>query len=55
MHREWGWDGREPREDDAECGKSCGLCGMSQHGLRVLWDVTLHSFVLSLVPLDDSP
>ena len=34
MHREQGRDGREPRGADAECGKSCGLCGMSQHGLE---------------------
>ena len=34
MHRERGRDGQEPRGDDAECGKSRGLCGMSQHGLE---------------------
>ena len=34
MHREQGRDGWELRGDDAECGKSCGLRGMSQHGLE---------------------
>jgi hypothetical protein len=41
MHGERGRDGREPRGDDAERGKSRGLRGMSQHGLRVLRDVTV--------------
>ena len=40
MHGEQGQDGWEPWGDDAECGKSCGLRRMSQHSLRVLWDVT---------------
>ena len=42
MHGEWGWDGQELRGDDAECGKSRGLHGMSQQWAwsRVLWDVT---------------
>ena len=34
MHGERGRDGQEPQGDDAECGKSRGLCGMSQHGLE---------------------
>ena len=34
MHGEWGRDGQELWGDDAECGKSCGLHGMSQHGLE---------------------
>ena len=34
MHRERGRDGQEPQGDDAECGKSRGLHGMSQHGLE---------------------
>ena len=34
MHGERGQDGQEPRGDDAECGKSCGLRRMSQHGLE---------------------
>ena len=34
MHGERGRDGWEPQGDDAECGKSCGLCGMSQHSLE---------------------
>ena len=34
VHREWGRDGQEPRGDNAECGKSHGLRGMSQHGLK---------------------
>ena len=40
MHGGWGRDGHEPQGDNSECGKSQGLHGMSQHGLRVLWDVT---------------
>ena len=31
----------EPQGDDAECGKSCGLRGISQHSLRVLQDITV--------------
>ena len=34
LHGERGGDGREPQGDDAECGKSRGLRGMSQHGLE---------------------
>ena len=34
MHGERGQDGWEPHGDDAECGKSHGLCGMSQHSLE---------------------
>ena len=34
MHREQGRDGQEPWGDNAKCGKSCGLCGLSQHGLE---------------------
>ena len=41
MHGEWGQDGWELQGDDAEHGKSCGLHRMSQHDLRVLWDVTV--------------
>ena len=41
MHGEQGQDGQEPWGDNAEHGKSHGLRRMSQHGLRVLWDVTV--------------
>ena len=41
MNGDWGRDGREPWGDAAKCGKSCGLHGMSQHGLRSLRDVTV--------------
>ena len=34
MHGEQGWDGQELQGDDAECRKSRGLRGMSQHGLE---------------------
>ena len=34
MHGEQGRDDWEPWGDDAECGKSCGLRGISQHGLE---------------------
>ena len=40
MHGEWGWDGQEPWGDNAKHGKSWGEHRMSQHGLRVLQDVT---------------
>ena len=43
MHWEWGQDGQELQGDDAKRGKSWGLCGMSQHGLRVLWAITWHN------------
>ena len=41
---EWGQDGWELQGDDAECGKSRELHGMSQHSLRVLQDVTQDLF-----------
>ena len=40
MHGDQGRDGQELWGDDAEHRKSWGLCGMSQHSLRVLQDVT---------------
>ena len=34
MHGEQGQDDWEPQGDNAKCGKSRGLRGMSQHGLE---------------------
>ena len=43
MHHAQGWaqDDQESKGNNAECGKSWGMYRMSQHSLRVLWDVTI--------------